>query len=197
MSWITSEIPAFVEKVSSDAAMTKLEPFDAVFNNIDLEGVKIPWPQRKMKVFAVNDGNSHTEENISRFQAIFRDFQSENVIFWWPYSLDLGVFQSKFTQGLLDWIDREVVLTPVVFTSVDDNLVIIIDEEMSITLLCVSENFTSYIENNFGPIKILQKNFLNSIERYYSVEHQSFDRNWLLANIYERCDWNWNRNEKQ
>lgn len=184
---IVESLPSFVKYVDSETSKTIFEKYDQAFIIASHEGVKFPLP-KNMKILAINDGFIQSSDNFEYLGGLIREFTSEGVYFFFPLASFNDVFKGHFSFEVMDWIDTEVFESPVVFLMPDSKLIIVIDEQLSITVVAYQMAIEEKVLLKLGGKDILRDKFESSLRDNY-VGSGDLEKKWLESFSEKYCDW--------
>lgn len=180
-------IPSFVSCTDAATSTKVLEIYEQWFTLTSLNGVEFPLP-KDMKILAINDGFIHSKENFQSLGSLIDEFVSEGVFFFFPLAKFNNVFKAKFSFDVMDWIETEVFESPVIFLVPDTQLSIIIDEQLSISVIAFKSSLKGKVQEKLGGQEIMRGKFESSLRDNY-VGSGGVEKRWLEMFSDKYCDW--------
>lgn len=185
--WMTVPLPDYISNLSHDEGMRHFERFESLTNERHIDPVIMPWPKQTLCTRAILDGFNLSAENEVALNSLFDDLSPSGVIVWATYDKKMGFFKAKYDQRLLDWIDRELIVSPVSLISIDSDVILIMDETFTFTLIGTTNTLIEKVESYFGDGETMKTNFIQSLTQDYSDDNA--DYLWIKSNVLPWCQW--------
>ena len=166
---------------------TIFEKYDQIFTTASHDGVKFPLP-KNMKILAINDGFIHSSENFKYLGGLIKEYASEGAYFFFPLAKFNDVFKAHFSFEVMDWIETEVFESPVIFVVPESQLSIIVDEQLSITVIAFQSSIEDKVFEKFGGQDIMRRKFESSLRDNY-VGSGDVEKRWLEVFSDKYCNW--------
>ena len=180
-------LPPFVKRVDVRTTDKINDMYHQLFNTIVQDGVKFPLP-KDLKILAINDGFIHTREKFRTLQTLINEFANDRIFFFFPYASFNDVFTANFSFEVMNWIESEVFENPVIFFIPDTQFYLVIDEQLSITVIAFELRMKNIITKKLGGAKSMRKEFEKSLQQNY-VGSGEVEKIWLEAFALKYCDW--------
>ncbi|KFZ27767.1 hypothetical protein IDAT_12905 [Pseudidiomarina atlantica] len=184
---IVENLPTFVTCADSETSKSISENYDQAFTTALHYGVKFPLP-KNMEILAINDGFIHSSETFKNLGRLIKEFASEGAYFFFPLASFNDVFKAHFCFEVMEWIETVVFESPVVFLISEPKLFIIVDEQLSITVIAYLVDIEENVLEKLGGKDILRDKFESSLRDNY-VGSGDVEKKWLKSFSEKYCDW--------
>ena len=188
-SWMSRDLPDFIIRLDDEKSKEYLDCFSTLTEDECHKGVSLPWPiKNNFKTVAVQDGFDLSTINSANLERFFNRYSSTGVVFWATHDLKAGVYKANYTSAVRDWISSEFILSPVSMVAIEAKVVVVINEQLSFTLIGAGDEEIIFLESLYESIGGMKRNFINSLNDYYRDSNNS-DYKWVSENVLPFCSW--------
>jgi len=187
--WMSQNLPDFISRLNDDESKEHLDKFNSLTKEECHKRISLPWPTKlNLRTVAIQDGFDLSVQNSSNLELFLNTYSSLEVVFWATYDLKAGVYKGNYNDIVRGWISSEFILSPVSMVAINTEIVIIINEQLSFTLIGASDEKINYLESLYESTGGMENNFKKSLSNYFK-DHKNCDYKWVCEAVLPFCKW--------